>query len=222
MNPEFIQNFLKVSAEIEESGKNISWPIPEFANKNNGDFGLLPEDASIGAWQVPLTTAQFLRFLVLTTKAKTILELGSSIGFSTIWLALGAVENVGHVYATEFFPEKAVIAKSNFMKAGVSDAVTLFEKDIMVVLNEWDANQKIDFIFMDADKQRYDQYLEKLVPLMSDNALIVVDNAGDFAHHLDSFMEKCVSIPGITTHFLNIDAGLMLILKNQSAKLFGL
>ncbi|MES2471177.1 MAG: O-methyltransferase [Patescibacteria group bacterium] len=220
MDKSFIQAFLKTSSGLNDLGKKLTWEIPASADKHKGDLGLLPEDINIGAWQVPTSTAQLLRFLILITKSKTILELGTSIGFSTIWLALGAKENGGHVYGTEIFPEKAKLAKKHFEEAGVSDQVTLLEEDILDVLKNWKNEQKIDFVFMDADKQRYDQYLEKLLPIMNDNALIAVDNVGNYPEHMQPFLEKCTSMEGITVHFLNIDFGVLLILKNPNANIF--
>lgn len=220
LNPKFIENFLSVSNKVDELGKTISWDIPETADKNKGDLGLLPEDVSIGAWQIPLTSAQLLRFMVLTTKSKTILELGTSIGFSTLWLALGAKENEGRVYGTEIFPEKADLAEKHIEEANLGDTVTVFRKDILEVLGEWDTENKIDFAFMDADKQRYDQYLDKLLPLLNDNGLIMVDNVGNYPEHMQPFLENCKSRTDIVVHFLNIDFGLLMILKNGSTNLY--
>src|SRR5262245_25038890 len=119
ISADFIQKFLVTSEKVQELGKTASWPIQEGADKNKGHLGLLPEDESIGAWQIPPTTAQLLRFLVLSKNAKTILELGTSIGYSTMWLALGVKETGGHVYGTEIFEPKAVLAENHLKEAGV-------------------------------------------------------------------------------------------------------
>lgn len=219
MTPDFIKQFLATSEKVNRLGKTMSWPIPAGADKNKGDFGLLPDDQTIGAWQIPPTTAQLLRFLVLSKKAKTILELGTSIGYSTMWLAFGAKETGGHVYGTEIFEPKAVLALEHLREAGVADQCTLIQKDIIEVLDTWNEG-KIDFVFMDADKQRYDQYLDRLLPLLSDNGLIVVDNAGNYAKHMKPFLDKCKSDKGLIYHFLNIDFGLQLILKNNGTNLY--
>lgn len=219
MDKEFLTNFLKVSKEIVEQSKTTSWPIPKGVDKTKGELGLLPEDSIIEAWQIPTSSAMLLRFFVLTQKAKTVLELGTSIGFSTIWLALGAKEIDGHVYTTEIFPEKAEIAKQNFEKSGVSKYITLFEQDILKVLQNWNQKQKIDLVFMDADKQRYGQYLDEIYPLLSDDALIVVDNVGNYRQYMTDFLNKCAKLENSTVHFLNIDNGLLLILKNGGTNL---
>ena len=219
MDKDFLTNFLKVSDEVVRQSKTTSWPIPEGVDKTKGELGLLPEDSVIEAWQVPTSSAMLLRFFVLAQKAKTILELGTSIGFSTIWLALGAKETEGHVYTTEILPEKADIAKQNFEKSQVSKYITLLEQDILKVLQNWNREQKIDFVFMDADKQRYGQYLDEMYPLLSENALIVVDNVGNYRQHMTDFLSKCTELENSVVHFLDIDNGLLLILKNGGANL---
>jgi predicted O-methyltransferase YrrM len=95
----------------------------------------------------------------------------------------------------------------------------LHQQDIIEVLNGWDKG-KIDLVFMDADKQRYDQYLDRLMPLLADNGIIIVDNAGNYAEHMQLFLEKCKSDKGLVAHFLNIDFGLLLILKNNGTNLY--
>lgn len=218
MDKELLSNFLKVSKEVVKQSKTISWPIPEGVDQTKGEFGLLPEDSIIEAWQIPTSSAMLLRFFVLVQKAKTILELGTSIGFSTIWLALGAKEVSGHVYTTEIFSEKAEIAKQNFQRAGVIEYITLFEQDILEVLQNW-KQEKIDFVFMDADKQRYGQYLDEMYPLLSDNALIVVDNVGNYRRYMKDFLDRCAKLENSAVHFLDIDNGLLLILKNGGTNL---
>lgn len=214
MSKDFLSNFLKTSEEIVKQSKTTSWPIPEEVDKIKGELGLLPEDSVIQVWQIPTSSAMLLRFFVLAQKAKTILELGTSIGFSTLWLALGAKETNGHVYTTEIFPEKAKLAKENFEKAQVSKYITLLEQDILEVLRSWNQEQKIDFVFMDADKKRYGQYLDEMYPLLSDNALIVVDNVGNYRKYMTDFLNKCAKLENSAVHFLDVDNGLLLILKN--------
>jgi len=157
--------------------------------------------------------------LVVLTQARTILELGTSIGFSTLWLALGASETSGHVYTTEIFLAKAMLAKENFARAGVNSWVTLLEEDILSVLQRWNPEQKIDLVFMDADKQRYCQYFDLLYQLLRDGGLVVVDNAGNYQQYMADFIARCRELKGDVVHFLDIDNGLLLIVKGGGTNL---
>ena len=103
-------------------------------------------------------------------------------------------------------------------RAGVIEYITLFEQDILEVLQNW-KQEKIDFVFMDADKQRYGQYLDEMYPLLSDNALIVVDNVGNYRRYMKDFLDRCAKLENSAVHFLDIDNGLLLILKNGGTNL---
>ncbi len=220
MNNEFIKNFLVVSDEVYQQGQTAEWAIPESADKNKGDLGLLPEDEKIEAWQVPPTTAHLLYSLVLINRPKTILELGTSLGFSTLWLALGARELGAHVHATEVFPEKAALAKENFAKAGVADLITLHEKDILDTLQNWDNTTDIDFVFMDADKQRYSDYFDLIFPRMTLRGVMVVDNVGNYPQYMTGFLEKMKQLEGAGVQLLDIDNGLLVITKGVGVNMY--
>ncbi|NOY35662.1 MAG: hypothetical protein GXP44_01940 [bacterium] len=222
MDKKFIEDFVKNSKEIYESGEKFVWPIPKGASKYKGDYGLLPEDEDIRSWQIPPSSAMLLRFFMLATKSKIVLELGASVGYSTIWLGLAAKENDGHVYTTEILKDKAEIAKKNFKKAGVEDNITLYEKPIFEVLETWPKDRKIDFVFMDADKQNYGEYLKLMYPLLSDHAIIVVDNVGDYPEHMEEFLKQTTTIEDAATYMLEIDHGMFLFVKGGGANLMPL
>lgn len=219
MDEKFYRRFLKVQQEIYNRGEKAKWKIPSYVDKHRGDLGLLPEDTEIRAWQIPPSSAMFLHFLSLTNGARSILELGTSVGYSTIWLALTAKQTKGHVYGTEFFKEKAAIAKSNFKKAGLAEFITLYERDIKDVLQNWPKTKKIDFVFMDADQQHYAGYIDLLYPLLKDKGVIAVDNVGDFPHHMKAFLKKIAKLKNAATYMLNIDHGILLIAKGRGANL---
>jgi predicted O-methyltransferase YrrM len=219
MDKRFIKGFLKLQAEIYRKGEKSKWKIPRGVDKKKGDMGLLPEDKDIGAWQVPPSSAMLLHFLSLSNGSKVILELGTSVGYSTVWLALTAKETKGHVYGTEFFKEKAQVAKANFKKIGLEKFITLYEENIVDVLKGWDKSKKIDFVFMDADSQHYHNYLDVLWPLLSPKGIIAVDNVGDFPHHMKAFLRKIARLKNTATYMLNIDHGILLIAKNQGTNL---
>jgi len=222
MVKKFMKDFVKKSKQIYESGEKSVWLIPKGANKYKGDYGLLPEDTDIRSWQIPPSSAMLLRFLMLSKKAKIALELGASVGYSTIWLGLAAKEIGGHVYTTEIFKAKAKIAKKNFTKANVADYITLYEKKIINVLKEWPKDKKIDFVFMDADKQNYGKYLKLMYPLLNKGAMIVVDNVGDYPEHMEEFLEQCKTIKDAATYMLEIDHGIFLFVKGGGKNLMPL
>ncbi|MFH1978304.1 MAG: O-methyltransferase [Candidatus Aenigmatarchaeota archaeon] len=162
-------------------------------------------------WSVPRSTAEFLKFLVVSSKSKTILELGTAAGYSTIWLAWGAKINGGKVYTMELFEPKIKMAAENFKKTGLEDSIVQIHGEIDKELDKWD--KEIDFIFMDADKHNYLKYVKKLLPYLKKNGIIVADNAVDYADLMKDFLEFVENNSDLESILLKIDNGLLLAIK---------
>lgn len=170
----------------------------------------IEESQSFGS--VSHSTGQFLHMLILATKAKQVLELGCSLGYSTIWMALAVKENSGHIYTTEIDKQRVHLAKEHFSKTKIKDTVTLYEKDIFEVLTDWNQGE-IDFIFIDAKKEDYLKYYELALPLLKNRGLIVADDVGKFKEQVKPFLEKVNKDIDIVSQFLDFGDGLMLIYK---------
>lgn len=170
----------------------------------------LEESQSFGS--VPHSTGQFLHMLLLATKAKQVLELGCSIGYSTIWMALAVKENKGHVYTTEIDKQRAHLAKEHFNETKLNDSITLYEKDIFEVLANWNHGE-IEFVFIDAKKEDYLRYYEQVLPLLKKGGLIIADDVGKFKEQVKPFLEEVKNDSNVVSQFLDLDDGLMLIYK---------
>jgi len=149
-------------AEISSLEKTWSYTPKD----NSHTYGRKEKGEKIGFWSVPSMSAKVLAYLVLYTKAKNIIEIGTSAGFSTIHLASAVKQTGGKVYTIECLSEKVMIAKKNFEKAQASDKINLIAEDASKVLANWKEGQ-IDLVFLDADKENYGKYLELLIPLLS-------------------------------------------------------
>ncbi|MBM3903590.1 MAG: O-methyltransferase [Thaumarchaeota archaeon] len=123
---------------------------------------------------------RFYNVLLKATKAKTVLEIGTSAGYSTIWFA-EALQKIpkSKIITIENNPEKIQIAKRNFEESGIADKIETRFGDALDVL-EWISHEpkktKFDFIFIDADKERYIQYFDASLPLLKVGGLICADN----------------------------------------------
>ena len=156
---------------------------------------------------------ELLRFFILSSKSKKILELGCSAGYSTLWMSIALTEQgSGHIYTTEIIPEKAQFAKKNFKECDVEKLITLYERDILDVLTQWD-NGRIDFVFIDADKNNYSNYYDKIYPLLKCKGLLICDNIISHANELKGFINKLKKDKRIIFYILPIDSGLVLIYK---------
>ena len=117
--------------------------------------------------------ARVLQQLALMINAKTVFELGSAIGYSTIWWAQ-AVGDKGRVIYTDGDPKNAQRARGYFDRAGVSSRITLHTGDALEVLSE--QKEQYDIIFYDVDKEDYPRVLRLVAPRLRKGGLFITDN----------------------------------------------
>jgi predicted O-methyltransferase YrrM len=142
---------------------------------------------------VTADTGQLLRILVRATGARRILEVGTSNGYSTLWLAWAATETAGHVTTPERAADKASMARANFERAGLAPRITVREGVALETLATLDG--PFDLIFLDADRPSYLAYAEALLPLLKVGGLMVTDNVVSHANELPEFLARIKSDP---------------------------
>lgn len=142
---------------------------------NRAGDPLLEDIARAGA-DLPLVDAEvgaLLRVLATAVGAVRILEIGTAIGYSGIWLA-GALPPGGMLLTVEKDPERASVARSNFERAGLSDRVSVIVGDAQRMLAKMSG--PFDVIFQDGSKSLYVPLLDRLVELLRPGGLLVTDN----------------------------------------------
>jgi caffeoyl-CoA O-methyltransferase len=128
------------------------------------------------AHNVPIVgpaVARVLQQLAMTINARTVFELGSAIGYSTIWWAQ-AVGDKGRVIYTDGDSKNAELARGYFKRAGVSNRITLHTGDALEYLSE--QKQEFDIIFNDVDKEDYPRVLRLVAPRLRKGGLFITDN----------------------------------------------
>jgi caffeoyl-CoA O-methyltransferase len=117
--------------------------------------------------------ARVLQQVAMMTKAKTVFELGSAIGYSTIWWARSVGEG-GRVIYTDGDSRNAERARGYFERAGVSKNITIHTGDALEFLSE--QKQEFDIIFNDVDKEDYPRVLRLVAPRLRKGGLFITDN----------------------------------------------
>ena len=147
------------------------------AGLNLAGNALLDDIAREGAKDdLPLVDAEvgtLLRVLALATGARRILEIGTAIGYSGIWLA-GALPAGGMLLTMEKDPARARTARENFERAGLADKVGIITGDAQVTISK--VSGPFDLIFQDGAKPLYVTLLDTLVALLRPGGLLVTDN----------------------------------------------
>lgn len=116
----------------------------------------------------------FLRVMLTISRPLNILELGCAIGYSAILMSEYLPEG-GHITTIENYDRRIVEAKANIEMAGLSSKITLLEGDAMEVMKDLES-ENYDFVFMDAAKAQYINFLPEVMRLMKPGAILIADN----------------------------------------------
>jgi caffeoyl-CoA O-methyltransferase len=117
---------------------------------------------------------RMLRLMTEATGAKEVIEIGTSTGYSGLWFCLALQTTGGHLTTFEIDPDRAAMAREHFRRAGVDQLVTVVEGDAHQTITR--LKDPVDIVFIDADKEGYTDYLNKLLPLVRPGGLILADN----------------------------------------------
>ena len=147
------------------------------AGLNRSATPVLQEIAAAGAARkLPLIDAEvgaLLRVLALAVRATQMLEIGTAVGYSGIWLA-GALPPGGMLLTMELDPERAREARANFERAGLADRVSVIVGDAERMIAK--VAGPFDLVFQDGAKPLYPRLLDRIVALLRPGGLLVTDN----------------------------------------------
>jgi predicted O-methyltransferase YrrM len=158
-------------------------------------------------------TAELLGVLVRAMQARRVLEIGTSNGYSTIWLADAAEAVGGAVVSLEVEPERTEMARSNLSDAGVLGFVELRTEDAGEALASYD-DDAWDLVFLDAERPAYVGYWPDLMRVLRPNGLLVVDNTLSHANQLVEFSELVHEDERVTSTLVTVGAGVLLVVKS--------
>jgi predicted O-methyltransferase YrrM len=156
-------------------------------------------------------TGRLLWVLAVAIRAKHIVEVGTSNAYSTIWLADAARTTGGRVTTLEMNPDKIALARKNLETAGRGDVVEIIQgraDDSIAALAG-----PFDFVFLDADKAGYSQYLDLAVPKLRVGGILAADNATTHAQELKDFTQRVKSHPQLFAVTVPIGNGEEIALK---------
>jgi len=157
-------------------------------------------------------TAELLGVLVRAMRATLVLEIGTSNGYSTIWLADAAEAVGGRVISLEVEPARTELARANLAEAGVGDFVDLRTADAGEALASFE-DEAFDLVFLDAERPAYVGYWPDLVRVLRPAGLLVVDNTLSHANQLVEFSELVYGDERVTSTLVTVGAGVLLIVK---------
>ncbi|MCK5000099.1 MAG: class I SAM-dependent methyltransferase [Anaerohalosphaera sp.] len=172
------------------------------------------KNQSRGMMNVPPNDGRFLRVITEAIDAKTVVEIGTSNGYSGIWFCMALRKTGGKLITYEIDQERADLARKNFKRADVEDMITLVFGDAHKEVTK--IKGPIDILFLDADKQGYMDYMEKLLPLVRPGGLILAHNTTNAGPQMKDYIEEITTNPKLETLFIHSQQrGIGLTLKKR-------
>jgi len=141
-------------------------------------------------WQIPREQAQVLAMLVTIGGFRSLCEVGTSYGFSTLHLAAAAQAHGGRVYSFDKDPRKHERARAHLADAGLLDGVTLQTGDARQMLSRMAPQEPYDFLFIDAVKEQSSEYLEAVMAHLAPRTVVVTDNTLTHREELVGFVSQ--------------------------------
>jgi predicted O-methyltransferase YrrM len=169
-------------------------------------------EAGLGASErsraVARTTGQFLFALVAPQTDCEVLEIGGSRGYSAIWLAAGVRYFGGRVLSLEHDPRKIAAWHANIAEAGLEDWAELIEGDARETLPAID--DVFDVVFLDAEKEDYEQHFQTARTKLEPGALVIADNVLSHEETLGAYSRARQADPSLESVTVPLDRGLEL------------
>jgi predicted O-methyltransferase YrrM len=153
--------------------------------------------ADKGQLAVSEEDGRFLRVLIASRSAKSILEIGAASGYSGIWLGLGARESGGRVVAIEYDPQRAKEATDNIRLAGLTDVVQVIHGDAFKEIPKLPGT--FDFVFLDAWKPDYKKFFDMVYPRLNPGGLFTAHNVVNKKSEMEPFLATVQTHSGLFT-----------------------
>jgi predicted O-methyltransferase YrrM len=154
-------------------------------------------------------TAELLGVLIRATGARRILELGTSNGYSAIWLADAAEATGGTLVSVDVDADRTALARRNLADAGLADRAELRTEDAAETLAR-SADAEWEFVFLDSERPAYPGYVPDLVRTLAPGGVLAIDNVRSHEHELVEFTSLIGAEPALTQTVVPVGAGLRL------------
>jgi len=151
---------------------------------------------------IDVAEGERLYHLVRELDAKRVLEIGTSNGYSTIWMAMGLEETGGKIISVEFDEGRHKLAVENFIKLGLDALADLRFADALKEVPRIDG--PFDLVFIDAWKEDYAAYFDLVFPKVRSGGAIAAHDTTSYAKEMAAFLERVKSTPELKTEFLSL------------------
>ena len=174
-------------------------------------------------WNLDRECANFLNTLIKINNSKNVLEIGTSNGYSGIWILKALKETKGKLTTIEFWEKRQSVARKNFAlcasdvpcEAKIGSAVVVLE-DILEEIKK-NKREKFDFVFIDANKKEYIEYFRLIDKMLVDGEVILADNILSHYEKVKDYTENLFNNSNYQSQILELGTGMMLSRKIKEA-----
>lgn len=160
-------------------------------------------------WNIPRKTGVLINTFIKMMNIQSALEIGTSNGYSGIWISKALKETGGKLTTIEFYDKRQSVAIKNFKKCGVNDIVRPLQGSACDILEALDKEEKFDFVFIDANKREYVKYFELVKPHLTTKALIVADNITSHAEKVQTFIDAIDADDDFQYEIVEVPGGIL-------------
>jgi len=161
----------------------------------------MQQNQRAGMMNVPPEDGRLLRLLTEVAGAKRVVEIGTSNGYSGLWFCLALRNTGGKLTTFKINAHRAALAHENFKRAGMEELVTLVEGNAHQQVAKLEG--PIDVLFLDADKEGYMDYFQKLLPLVRPGGLILAHNTTNAGSSMKNYLHAITTDGDLDTIFLH-------------------
>ena len=160
--------------------------------------------------QIPRETGKFLSILAASAPKGKFIEIGTSAGYSTLWIALACKLLRTKVTTFEILTEKVKLAEETFMKSNMEDYIELILGDARDYLNNY---KNIAFCFLDAEKEVYSECYDLIIPNLVKGGILIADNAINHYETLKPMLDRALADDRVDALIVPIGKGELLCRK---------
>ena len=159
-------------------------------------------------WNISRQTAEFLHQTIINEHFISGIEVGTSNGYSGIWLGKAFKQNGGSMRTIEFYEKRYSIAQENFNKCSVSDVITICPGEAIKVLEYLPEDLKFDFAFVDANKRESVDYFRLIDSHLKVGGIYTCDNVLSHKEKVQTYIDAINANPNYIHTVLDLPAGL--------------
>jgi predicted O-methyltransferase YrrM len=193
---------------MDDQVRALMAELEQFGKANDSSISERPRKML----NITCDTGEFLAVLVRATLARRILEIGTSNGYSTLWLASAARAIGGSVTTVEYSDYKVGLASKNFDRSGLASYISLVHDDAGRLL-ESSADAAFDFLFLDSERPEYPGWWPNLRRILRPGGLLVVDNATSHPQEMAPFIALVEADTSFTTSLVPVGNGEFMAVK---------